>query len=108
MPEPEGAALDAAAHAWGVAACATAWLPLAALGPAGVFGPAVVEPGLALGLGLGRAMACSAKTPSRPTSPVTSPDTEVGTEGDDVLTTAWAWSGACTCSSGVAKAAETA
>ena len=59
-------------------------------------------------VGLGRAMACSEKTPSRPTSPVTSPDTEEGTEGDDVLTTAWAWSGACTCSSGVAKAAETA
>ena len=66
MPEPEGAALDAAAHAWGVPAWAMAWPLLAPLwsgrrvraGGRGVGG----RLGSALGLGLGRAMECSEKS----------------------------------------------
>ena len=53
-------------------------------------------------------MSCSLKSPSRPTTPVTTPSREAGTCGDAVLTMARAdWPGACTDSSGVPSAAET-
>ncbi len=47
------------------------------------------------------------KSPLRPTTPVTSPATDDGTAGADVLTSVRGPSGACTCSRGVANAADT-
>ena len=53
-------------------------------------------------------MSCSWKSPSRPTTPVTTPSREAGTCGEAVLTIARPdWPGACTDSSGVPSAAET-
>ena len=59
------------------------------------------------GAALGRDMECSWNRPSRPTTPVTTPARDAGTCGDAVFTSAFAWFGARTDSSGVPNAAET-
>ena len=60
------------------------------------------------GTGERLSMECSSKRPLSPTTPLTTPASEAGTPSDEVLTTARAWLGACTLSSDVPKAADTA
>ncbi len=52
-------------------------------------------------------MECSWNSPSRPTTPVTVPESDAGICGAAVLTRARAWVGDCTVSMGVLKAAVT-
>ncbi len=68
------------------------------MAPAGPAGPAVW---------LCTNMECSWNRPSRPTTAVTDPARAAGICGDAVLTSAFAWFGAWTDSSGVPNAAET-
>ena len=55
-----------------------------------------------------RSIECSRARPFSPITAVTVPSRAAGIWGDAVLTNARAWSGACTASSGVENAEETA
>src|SRR5271154_7005822 len=101
----------APAQAWGVVAGLWGVVLLGAGAAAGVVadadrgsasGDSVAPRGVAAASGAAvvwprSSMSCSSKSPSRPTTPVTTPSREVGTCGDAVLTIARAeWPGACT------------